>query len=158
AVRTIDNLPPDARTLAFMKDNQSLLVFSHKDPNATTETLTLFDTKSGQKRSALTIPMALHQGTRKVFAVSPDGKLLALGLNDGTARIIALKDGREIRSVGKVPAKGENWAGISMVAFAPDSKRLLTGSRDFSVRLWEVDSGREIHHLAGHHSWPEAAA
>jgi RNA polymerase sigma factor (sigma-70 family) len=157
-VRTIENLPPDARTLVFTKDKGTLLVFSHKDPNAPTETLTLFDTAGGQKKSSFTIPMALHQGVRKVFAVSPDGARLALGLNDGTARLIDLKDGREIRSVGKEPPKGKGWAGICMVAFSPDSKRLLTGSRDESVRVWDVSSGRELHHLEGHHSWPEAGA
>jgi WD40 repeat protein len=159
-VRTIRGLDADTRTLAFTQDRRLLLAFSHKDPGARTETLAVFDTGTGQRRRTITIPMALHQGTRKVFALSADGTLLAVGLEDGTARLIRLADGRELRSVGGHFKKGPkgSWGGVSAVAFSPDGKRLVTAGRDNAVKVWEVATGREVFHLRGHHSWPEALA
>jgi RNA polymerase sigma factor (sigma-70 family) len=159
-VRTIPNLPEDVRTLAFSQDSRSLFVFSHKNPNDRTETLTVFETARGQKQHTFPLPMALHQGTRKTFAISPNGALLALGLTDGTARLIDLNTGRQTRSLGRhvVKGRGAPWNGVSTVAFTPDGKRLITGGRDNVLKVWDVATGRELFHLAGHHSWPEAMA
>jgi WD40 repeat protein len=159
-VRTIKDLPTDVRTLALSGNSRFLLAFSHKDPNATTQTLTVYETAKGQKQKTLSVPMALQQGTRKSLTVSPDGSLLALGLEDGTARLIDLKTGRQLRSVGNhlVKGRGKPWGGVSTLAFSPDGKRLITGGRDNAVKVWGVGSGREIFNLRGHHSWPEAAA
>jgi RNA polymerase sigma factor (sigma-70 family) len=159
-VRTIPNLPEDVRTLAFSQDSRSLFFFSHKNPTDRTETLTAFETAGGQKQKTFTLPMALHQGTRKTFAISPSGALLALGLEDGTARLIDLKTGRQTRSLGRhlVKGRGAPWNGVSTVGFTPDGTRLITGGRDNVLKVWDVATGRELFHMAGHHSWPEAMA
>jgi RNA polymerase sigma factor (sigma-70 family) len=160
AVRKIPGLDAKTRTLGFTQDRRLLLAFGFEHPDNKTETVAVYDTSTGRRRNAFTIPMALHQGTRKTFALSPDGALLAVGLADGTARLHRLADGRELRSVGSHVTKGKraDWSGVSAVAFSPDSKRLVTAGRDEILKVWEVASGRELFSLRGHHSWPEALA
>src|SRR5436309_9059448 len=69
-------------------------------------------------------------------AFSPDGKLLANGCSDNTARV---------RNVGS----GEETAVLSghrdyvvAVSFAPDGKTLATGSYDHTARLWDLAASR----------------
>jgi RNA polymerase sigma factor (sigma-70 family) len=158
--RTIKDLPTDVRTLALSQNNRLLLVFSHKDPNPTSQTMTVYGTVQGRKQNTFTIPMALHQGTRMTFALSPDGTLLALGLEDGTARIIEVKTGRQQRLLAghRGKSKAPLWYGVSTMAFSPDGKQLITGARDNVLLCWDVRSGRQRYRLRGHHSWPEALA
>ncbi len=160
AVRTIKDLPAGVGALAFSRDGRALFAFSHADPRAPVETLAVYDTRTGRRQKTLTIPMALHQGGRKTFALSPDGSLLALGLTDGTLRLIDLTTGRPVRSLARHVTKGraDPWNGVSTVAFSPDGRRLITGGRDNALKVWDVGTGREVFDLRGHHSWPEATA
>ena len=49
-----------------------------------------WDFPAGKGRKRVTVPRAVTQSSIKVFAVSPDGKTLALGLEDGSARLYDL--------------------------------------------------------------------
>ena len=75
-------------------------------------------------------------GEVECAAISPDGKFLAAGLNDG---IIALRDPSAPRVRGKCAGhRGK----VAAVAFSPTGSTLASGGEDGVIRLWEVTKGR----------------
>jgi hypothetical protein len=70
-------------------------------------------------------------------AVSPDGRLVATGSWDHSAKIWDAATGRAIR---KLDAGHAGY--INSVEFSPDGNQLLTASDDGTARLWDVASGK----------------
>ena len=66
--------------------------------------------------------------------ISPDGKLLALGDEEGFVRVIRL-DTFEV--IATIPAHGGR---ISDLDFSPDSGILLSAGRDRLLRFWDVNT------------------
>jgi WD40 repeat protein/tetratricopeptide (TPR) repeat protein len=99
--------------------------------------------------------LTLPQGAQsRSVAVSPDGRLLAVGCWDPdaiTARaafapvsvhLISLPDGR-----GRMVLNGHNLA-VCDVAFRPDGRRLATLGYDGTMRVWDTETGRPIRTLS----------
>ena len=78
---------------------------------------------------------------------SPDGKRLATGSADGTARVWQVSDGRELLTL-----KGHTGC-VWSVSWSPDGRRLATGSEDGTARVWDAAGGRELLTL-GRHTGP----
>jgi WD40 repeat protein len=78
------------------------------------------------------------------LAISPDGRVLALGYPTGQIILCDAVTGTEMRTWTPV-RNGGVWA----LAFSPDGTRLL-GSVESEIRLWDVASGAELLRLAGH--------
>jgi WD40 repeat protein len=77
-------------------------------------------------------------------AFSPDGKLIATGSWDESARIWDRATGQSLQTlVGHTEILFE-------VAFSPDSKRLVSGSLDNTARIWDVSTGKQLRELTGH--------
>ncbi len=70
-------------------------------------------------------------------AISPDGKLVATGSWDHSAKIWNIATGQAIRKLD-----GGHAGYINSVRFSPDGKELLTASDDGTARLWNIESGK----------------
>ena len=69
--------------------------------------------------------------------VSADGKLLAIGGDDGIIRVVSLDTFEVIQTI-----QAHNGR-ISDIDFAPDSQTLLTAGRDGFLRFWDARSGQK---------------
>ena len=70
-------------------------------------------------------------------AVSPDGKLIATGSWDHSAKIWDAATGHAIRKL-----EGGHTGYINSVEFSPDGRELLTASDDGTALIWNVATGK----------------
>jgi WD40 repeat protein len=65
-------------------------------------------------------------------AITFDGQVAAAGLPDGTVRVWAVKDGRELyKLVGHLYL-------VTSVVMTPDARRLVSGAGDRTLRVWDL--------------------
>ncbi len=76
--------------------------------------------------------------------LSPDGKCIIAGLNDGNVRVFGLESREALRSV-KAHSKA-----VNALAFCPDSRTVVSGSEDCSVKLLDASTGAELCTLGSH--------
>ncbi|WP_017719281.1 AAA-like domain-containing protein [Kamptonema formosum] len=86
-----------------------------------------------------------HQGVVTSVCISPDGRTLATGSNDRTARLWDLSGNQIAEFTGH---QGRVWS----VCISPDGRTLATGSNDRTARLWDL-SGNQIAEFRGHQDW-----
>ncbi len=71
-------------------------------------------------------------------AISPDGKLIATGSWDHSAKIWDAATGHAIRKLD-----GGHTGYINSVEFSPDGRELLTASDDDTALIWNVETGKQ---------------
>lgn len=106
---------------------------------------------------------APERGRVRSLGFSPDGALLAVAREDGTAELVdvrsrstvaTLAHDAEPRDVLANSGGAFNWkapgvdAEVVALAFSADSRLLATGSNDHTARLWDTATGRETARLA----------
>ena len=65
-------------------------------------------------------------------AFTPDGKVLAVGSDDGAVRLFDVASGEQLGGpVGGHP----DW--VMSVAFSPDGSKLVSGGQDGTIRIWD---------------------
>lgn len=125
-------------TMAFAPDGNTIATGHWNN-------ITLWDVRSGERLAVLMSPQRKVDPERYwrdgryvgPVAVSPDGKLIAAGSDDGELQVwdFATRKLLYTRSV--------SWASISAMAFSPDSSLIATGSyQDGTLRLVESATGK----------------
>ncbi|MFF8268339.1 trypsin-like peptidase domain-containing protein [Streptomyces sp. NPDC016562] len=101
-------------------------------------------------RTASSLPLQRrltgHAQAVDAVAFSPDGKTLATGSLDNTARLWDVHTGKTRHTL-----KGHTDQ-LFAVAFSPDGSLLATAGREAEVRLWKVATGEHLASLTGHQS------
>ena len=91
--------------------------------------------------AAKEIQRFVHANDVYGLAFSPDGRLLATGSGDHTARLWELASGQERT---RLTHDDTVWA----VAFSPDGRQLASGSENGIVRVWDVASEGLVRELS----------
>jgi WD40 repeat protein len=95
-------------------------------------------------RWQLTRKLIGHKDWVTAVAFSPDGRWLASGSLDKSARLWNIADGSMLRTMPSY----DSW--ILSLAFAPDGRTIATGSSDRRIVLWNVETGQQVLTLNGH--------
>ncbi len=77
-------------------------------------------------------------------AVSRDGRIIAVGLEDRSVVLWDTTAGRPVRTL-----TGHDKP-VQAVAFAPDGKHLVSGSVDTTAILWNIETGTRLRTFKGH--------
>lgn len=80
----------------------------------------------------------------QALAYAPDGKWLAVALDNGTINILDVLTRQEIRTLRGHTEK------VVAIAIAPDGEIIASASWDGTVRLWDTATGELINTLAAH--------
>jgi hypothetical protein len=85
-----------------------------------------------------------HRGIVQAVAFSPDGRWIATGSQDATARVWDLESGQR-----RVTCTG-HMDDVTSVAFSRDGQKLATSSMDHTARVWDLTSSQALFTLRGH--------
>jgi WD40 repeat protein len=105
--------------------------------------LHLWDVATGKELNHVT-----YKGEVSICKLSPDGKILVLGIRERKASVVDDDVRLEVWQVGTGKFLGEleghhGW--VYSVCFSPDGKRLASvGRKDKTVRLWDVNGRKEL--------------
>ena len=83
-------------------------------------------------------------GRARALAISPDGRLLVVGGEDGKLRIYELAARALVRTI----EAHEQW--INALAISPDGRLVASAAFDKRSRVFELQSGRRLHSFRGH--------
>ncbi|WKZ37374.1 MAG: hypothetical protein QY332_05455 [Anaerolineales bacterium] len=123
------------RNIAFTPNGRWLATVSDDDM------IRLWD----RENTTLQLVIKELKGAR-TLAISPDGAMLAVGLQNGAIQLYSLPDGEFLLTL----TGHKDW--VRCLTFSPDGQKLASGAFDATARLWNIASGELEHIFSGHQS------
>jgi WD40 repeat protein len=75
---------------------------------------------------------------------SPNGKSVAVGLEDGNINVYSTSNWERTRTLS---GHGDI---VRRIAYSPTGDKIASASYDLTIRLWDADTGSQLHILIGH--------
>jgi WD40 repeat protein len=100
-----------------------------------------------------------HEDSVRSVAISADGRRVATGSFDNTARAWDAAAGNNLLTLPRY--KHSKWSlliHVRPVAISADGSRIVTGSSDHTAKVWDAETGRELLTLRGHSGFVSAVA
>ncbi|MCX5637545.1 MAG: protein kinase [Planctomycetota bacterium] len=85
-----------------------------------------------------------HQGWVLSVALSPDGKRIISGSEDGMIKVWDAATGIQMMTL----CGHESF--VNCVAVSLDGKRIVSGSKDGTIKVWDAETGSKVMTLRGH--------
>jgi class 3 adenylate cyclase/WD40 repeat protein/tRNA A-37 threonylcarbamoyl transferase component Bud32 len=117
--------------LTFTHDGRELIALGCCDPSST---VVAWDARTGVERFQRAIP---EHAT--ALDVSPDSRILALGLEDGRVLFWDPRTGRQ-----RAPALQVAAGNVSQLSFAPQAHMVAVGDADGTATVWDIDSRKRV--------------
>ena len=122
--------------VAYTADGATLVSLTSLD------TIHVRDAATGRRRDRVIRPAAGGDGACRTFALSPDSRLLATGVNGkNAAQVWDLATGEPLSKPLAHP--GDHY-GLFCLCFSRDGRYLLTGSKNGQARLWDWSTGTPV--------------
>jgi WD40 repeat protein len=137
-VLTIKGFTGAVSSVVFSPDGKRLAVGTTLSGRGQIDPVKVWDAQTGQEIMTL-------KGPGERLAFSPNGKLLASGLQNYTVTLWDAATGQELRILtGDSPV----WR----VAFSPDGQQLAAAHQSGVVILWDPATGQQLRTIRGHTS------
>jgi len=151
-------ISPDARRAFLVSWSTSLTTVKGKKQMTAAGELAATDIATLKKTKLMTLKKEVES-----FAVSADGKRVALGYGDGTFQIVDAASGKSllgtIQAYKGITIGGNTIANVTAIAFSPDGKRLALGDVNGLLRFHDAKTGKALGApVPGHTSLIEAIA
>jgi len=104
------------------------------------KTITVWD--SATLAETANLPLDFRSGTH--FAISPFGKLIAVGDPDGAVKLVEVSSRQEIGRLA------EGGAAIERIAFSRDGTKLAAAAVDRKLRVWAIATRKLLCETVGH--------
>lgn len=85
-----------------------------------------------------------HKDDVRSVAISPDGRRLASGADDGMILVRDLGDAKEDSASDQAILLAGHDESVSSLAYSPDGRILASGGFDDAIRLWDAATGEEL--------------
>jgi len=105
-------------------------------------TVRLFDVSTGKEQRRFTTAPAAKSLGPALFALSPDGQLLAIATQEGRIRLLVVAAGKPDRVIDLNADKKSRVLGVVCLAFSPDGKALAIRSKDQSIHIVGIAEGK----------------